>query len=40
MKVINKNSVPKMDLKSIINHSLCNYRTEILGEISMNFFTC
>ena len=35
MKVTTKNSVPRMDLKSIINHSLCNYWTEILGEISM-----
>ena len=30
MKVKNKNSAARMDLKLIINHSVCNYHTEIL----------
>ena len=30
MKVINKNSASRMDLKLIINHSVCNDQTEIL----------
>ena len=29
LKVINKNSAPRMDLKPIINHSVCNDQTEI-----------
>ena len=30
MRVINKNSASRMDLKLIINHSVCNDQTEIL----------
>ena len=30
MKVVNSNSASRMDLKSIINHSVCNDQTEIL----------
>ena len=29
MGAINKNSAPRMDLKSIINHSVCNDQAEI-----------